>query len=111
MQLNEDINTQKYSSIPTGSTVAVQKEDSRSWTHGTIVGNGTEDHNGRSYKLRVNMTRCTIIRVKKHVTATPILREDYLRNEMSKANQPQTQDKANKLVDNFLSYISKTIIK
>ena len=68
--------------------------------HGTVVGHGTEDHNGRSYKIRVTRIRCTT-HTKRHMKATPISPEDYLRNEMSKANGPQTDDKFNELVDHF----------
>ena len=38
--------------------------------------------------------------MKRHVKATPISVEDYLR-KMSKANRPQTNDKLNKLIDHF----------
>ena len=38
---------------------------------------------------RVTKARCTITRTKSHVKATMILAEDYLRNKMSKDNQPQ----------------------
>ena len=46
---DEDIDTHK--NIPflqTGSTVAVEMEDGRPWTHGTIIGHGSDDHNGIS---------------------------------------------------------------
>ena len=39
--------------ISTGSTVAVQKEDDRLWTHDTITEHGDSDHNGRSYKMQI----------------------------------------------------------
>ena len=38
--------------IPTGLTVAVQREDVRPWLHGNVVGHGTVYHNGRSYKIK-----------------------------------------------------------
>ena len=85
--------------ISTGSIVAMQWGDGRLWMCGSVVIHGTEDHNGRSYKIKVTMTGYTIKRKKRHIKATTISAEDYLRNE--KANQPQTNDKFNKLVDCF----------
>ena len=70
--------------IPTASTTAVQKEDSRLWRPGTVILWGPEDHNGRCYKLRVTKTGCIITRTKIHVKATMISAEDYLRNEEEK---------------------------
>ena len=55
--------------------------------HGTVVGHGSEDHKGQSYKMRVIMTGCTITKMKQHLRATPISVEDYLRKEMSNANR------------------------
>ena len=37
--------------LPMGSTAAVQQEDGGPWGHGTIVGHGTDDQKGRSYKI------------------------------------------------------------
>ena len=39
----------KYASVPIGSTVVVQHEDGRLWTHGTIEGKENHNHNDRSY--------------------------------------------------------------
>ena len=36
-------------SIPIGSTVVVQQEDSGPWTHGMIVGKGDHNHHDQSY--------------------------------------------------------------
>ena len=46
----------KYAFIPIGSTVVVQCEDNRLWTHGTIEGKGDHDHNNRSYTIQVTKT-------------------------------------------------------
>ena len=78
--LNKDIYTHKnIPFLPTGSTVAVQEEDDGLWKHGTIVGYEIENHNGRSYKIRVTMAQCTMTRTKRHVKTTLISAEDYLR--------------------------------
>ena len=39
--------------IPTGPMVAMQREDSGTWMHGTIYWQRMKGHNGRSYKIRV----------------------------------------------------------
>ena len=56
--LNEDTDIHKnIPCIPAGSIVAAQKEDGGLLTYETISGNRTDDHNGRSYKIRVTKTR------------------------------------------------------
>ena len=48
-----------FSYIPTGSGVVVQTEDSRPWTHGTVVGSGNYNHHGRSYIIQLTTNgRC-----------------------------------------------------
>ena len=37
--------------IPIGSTVVIQQEDGRLWTHGTVVGTGNHIHHNRSYMI------------------------------------------------------------
>ena len=52
--IDKSKDTWKYFTFQTtGSPVTVQKEDSRPWTHSTIVGHGFKNHNGRSCKIRV----------------------------------------------------------
>ena len=47
---NADIDTCKnLSFLHTKSTVAIQYEGGESWTHGTIVRHGSDDHLSRSY--------------------------------------------------------------
>ena len=102
-QLNDDIDTHKnIPFIPTRSTVAVQKEGSRLWMHGTIVWHKTQDHNGRSYKTRVTKTGGTLPRTKKCVKAIPISAKDYIRNEMIRHNQPKTDGKCTDLIYHFV---------
>ena len=47
----------------------------------------------------VSQHHCVTTRTIRHIKATPISTEDYLRNEISKAIQPQTSDRFTKLVD------------
>ena len=44
-------------SIPIGSTVVVQQEDSGPWTHGTIVGKGDYNHHNQSYTIHTTTGR------------------------------------------------------
>ena len=89
--------------LPTGSTVAVQWEEGRPWTYGTVIGHASDDHNGRNYRIRVTKIGLMFITImKRYVMATPISTEDYLRNEASKAKYPCTADRVNELLDHFL---------
>ena len=47
--IKEHDTTRNYSILPIGSTVAVQREDSYRWTHGTILGKGDHNHLDCSY--------------------------------------------------------------
>ena len=49
----------------------------------------SDEHKGRNNKIRVTNTSCIITRMKKHMKATQISKEVYLRMEMLKANRPQ----------------------
>ena len=62
----------------------MQWEDGRPRMYGTAVGHVSEYHNGRSNKIRVTKTRCTNTRTKRYIKTTPIYKEDYFKNAMSK---------------------------
>ena len=42
-----------FACIPIESAVAVQQDDSRLWTHGTVVGTGDHNHHNRSYIVQL----------------------------------------------------------
>ena len=69
-----------YTLLPIGSTVAVQREDGDRCTHGRIVGKEDYNHNNQSYIIWVTKTRRTITRNSKHIKATPITAEQYLKD-------------------------------
>ena len=56
----------------------MQGEDGKPWTFGVIIVQTTNNHNGRSYKLRVTKTGCAIKSMKEHIKYTNISAEDYL---------------------------------
>ena len=65
--------------------------------HGMIIGHGTDDQNGRGYRVRVTITDHGITRKKRHITLTKILAEYYLQTEMSRAKQTLAADSVNSL--------------
>ena len=62
----------------------------------------TENHKGRSYKIRITKTERTIARIKRHVKTTLISVEDYVRNDMLKAKRMPTGNKSIELIDCFI---------
>ena len=49
-------NATTLSHIPLGSTVVVQREDGRLWTHGIVVNTGNHNHHDRSYIVQLTTT-------------------------------------------------------
>ena len=44
-----------FASLPIGSAVVVQREDSRLWTHGMVVGTGDHNHHGQTYTIQLTI--------------------------------------------------------
>ena len=63
--------------------------------HGTIIEPWTDNHNGRSYRIRVTKTGHVITRTKRHIKSTNVSVDDYLWNEMTKASQTLAADRLN----------------
>ena len=68
--------------LPTGSTIAVQHEDGRPWTHGTITKHGNPAHYGQSYKVWILKTACIVTRIMRHIKKTLITAEQYIRHQL-----------------------------
>ena len=69
--VNEDVNThENIPFLPVGSTVAVQCRDGVSLTHQTIIGHGSDNHQGRSYKIKVTKMEFLITRTNRHIKTT-----------------------------------------
>ena len=78
-QASQDRDTHKnIPFLPTGSTVAVQTGDVKSYMHGVIIGHGTDDYNGRSYRVRVTEIDHVLIAIKIHIKSTNKPAENYL---------------------------------
>ena len=58
--------------IPIGSAVAVQQEDSRPWTHGTIVGTGKHNHHNKSYTIQLTTNGRCIAHKRHHIRPTTV---------------------------------------
>ena len=63
------------------------REDGGPWMHGVIKGQRTDFHDEGSYRVSLTKTGHGITRTKKHIKPTDISTEDYLQNEMAKANE------------------------
>ena len=68
---------------------------------------GTDVGNGGSYRVKSTKTGHAITRTKRHIKPTNISAEDYLWNEMAKANQTLATDGLNKLNDHFTQFHKK----
>ena len=64
------------------STEAVQWEDGRPWTHGTVDDRGNNNHNNRSFTIWIKKG-CLITRNSKHIKTTPITAEQYLWDQLT----------------------------
>ena len=81
-----------FTSIPMGSTVAVQWEDGGLSTHGTIIGKGNHNHHNRSYKIQVTNTGRIITHNRKHIKPTPITTADFLHYQANKHTKTDLLD-------------------
>ena len=52
-QKNNNNASPVFAFIPIGSTVAIQQEDGRLWTHGMILGTGNHNPHDRSYTVQL----------------------------------------------------------
>ena len=81
--------SRSYDSISFKSTVAVQWEDGRPWTYGTVVGRGDQNHNNRSYMTRISKTGQIVTKNSKHIKAAHIKDKQYLQDQIKqKYNRP-----------------------
>ena len=86
--------------LPKGPTIAVQWEDDRPQIHWTVLGHGSNDHIGRSYRIWITKKGAQL-QGKKYVKAYPISVEDYLRNKVWKAKQANSMNRFNELTDHL----------
>ena len=73
-----------FASIPIGSAVAVQQEDGRLWTHGTIVGTVDHNHHDRAYTIQLKTKSRWITCNRQHIKPTSITADTYLQYHTTK---------------------------
>ena len=61
-----------------GSAVAVQQEDGRQWTHGTIVGMGSHNHRNKSYTIQLTTNGRCITCNRHHIKPTTVTVDTYM---------------------------------
>ena len=66
-------------SLPTGYTIAVQREDGAPWMHGTVIEHGNEDQSDRLYKICITMSGHIFTRNIRHIKCIQITAEYYLK--------------------------------
>ena len=69
---------------------AAHREDIGPWMHGTVVNHRSQDHDSRLYRICVVIIGHIITRTAHHVRQTLICVEEYLRSEIHKSTQAQT---------------------
>ena len=70
--------------IPEGSAVAVQQDDSRPWTHRTVVGSANYNHHGGSYIIQVTINGRCITWNRWHIKPTTVTADAYLKHHSHK---------------------------
>ena len=79
-----------FSNIPTRSAVAVQHEDGRPWTHGTVVDTGDHNHHDRSYVIQLTINGRCISRNRQHIRPTTVTPYKYLHHQYNKQSSIKT---------------------
>ena len=88
--------------IPIGSAVAVQHDDGRPWTHGTIVGMGNHNHHDKSYMIQLMTNGRHITHNRCHIKPTTVMVDTYMQYHSTK----QQNARAGSLAD-ILNNITK----
>ena len=79
-----------FSNIPIGSAVAVQHEDNRPWTHGTVVNTGNHNHHDRSYIIQLTKNGRCISQNRWHIKPTTVTENTYLQHQSNKQSNIKT---------------------
>ena len=81
--------------ISIGSAVAVQQEDRRPWTHGTIAGIGNHNHHDKSYTIQLTTNDRCITHNRCHIKPTTVMTDAYIQYHSTK----QQNTRADPLAD------------
>ena len=79
-----------FTSILIGSAVAVQREDSRLWTNGTVVDTGDHNHQCCIYIIQLTTNDRRITHNRQHIKLTSVTADAYLWYHTTKHSNTQT---------------------
>ena len=82
--------------------MAVQQEDGRLWTHGTIVGTGDHSHHHKSYMIQLTTNGRCITHNRCHIKPTAVMADAHIQYHSTK----QQNARADPLAD-ILNNITK----
>ena len=73
-----------FASLPTGSAVVVQQENSRAWTHATVVNTGDHNHHDQVYTIQLTTNGRQITHNRWHIKPTSVTADTYLKYHTTK---------------------------
>ena len=97
---NDNDTSPVFSNIPIGSALAVQHEDSRPWTHGTVVNMGDHSHHDKSYIIQLIKSGRCISRNRWYIKPTTVTADMYLQHQSNKQSSTET-DPLTKILNNI----------
>ena len=89
-QKNNNDTSAGFPCIPIGSAVAVQQEDGRLWSHGTIVGTGDHNHQDKSYTIQLTINARCITHNRHHIKLTSVTADTYIQYHATKQQNVRT---------------------
>ena len=87
---NDNDTSPAFQNIPIGSAVAVQHEDGRPWTHGTVVNRGNHNHHDRPCVIQLTTNGRHISRKRWHIKPTTVTADTYLQHQFNKQSNIKT---------------------
>ena len=91
---NDNDTPPEFSYIPIGSAVAVQQEDGRLWTHGTVVDRGNRNCHSRSYTIQLTTNGRCITQNRQHIKPTAVTADAYIKHQSYKQCNMSTDPSA-----------------
>ena len=89
-QMNNSVTPAVFPCIPIGSAVAVQQEDGRPWTHGTIVGTGDHNHHNKSYTIQLTIIGRLSTHNRHHIKLMSVTADTYRQCHATKQQNERT---------------------
>ena len=89
-QKNNNDTSAVFPCIPIGSAVAVQWEDSRPWTPGTIVGTGDNNHHDKCHRIQLTINGRCITCNRYPIELTSVTADAYIQYYATKQQNART---------------------